>query len=201
MGPHQPHDDQDQSQWITSDRLVLRPLQPSDSTALTEGLGNFDVAKMTGTIPHPYTRFHAEVFIMMMRARRLCRGDYVWAICEPSKVEQLFGVIGLHPCKDGSWELGYWIAPTHWGKGYATHVGELALDFAYQHDLSPIVAGYYADNPASGRVLEKLGFIKTGEELMFGMARGEKMHGFRMRYVPDTLTAHSAPPTDTIEPA
>lgn len=185
MGPHPHFDDQHKDDWVMGQRLILRPLHAHDRDNMAAGLGDYQVSQMTGTIPHPFTRFHAEIFIMMMRARRHCRGDHVWAICEPDRPEHLIGVMGLHPGKKQSWEIGYWLAPEAWGKGYATEAAQLAISFARDNGLKNIHAGYYADNPASGRVLAKLGFVHQSEDNLFSMARGHKAPGIRV-YLPDS---------------
>ena len=74
---------------------------------------------------------------------------------------------------DRDWEIGYWIGKPWWGKGFATELGRGLVDFAAQEfGAGQIIAGHYDDNPASGRVLEKLGFAYTGDaHTEFSMAR------------------------------
>src|SRR3546814_6851772 len=59
-------------------------------------------------------------------------------------------------------ELGYWIARQHWGRGYATEAGRAVLDISAMLGHQRLVASHFLDNPASGRVLQKLGFVATG---------------------------------------
>jgi RimJ/RimL family protein N-acetyltransferase len=77
---------------------------------------------------------------------------------------QLVGTAGLGRRPDGAVELGYWIARPYWGLGYATEAARAVLDIARDSlRLNTLVAGHFLDNPASGRVLEKVGFRPTGE--------------------------------------
>ncbi|WP_336360339.1 GNAT family N-acetyltransferase [Haladaptatus sp. ZSTT2] len=63
----------------------------------------------------------------------------------------------------GSGTLGYWIAPDHWGNGYATEAVSLVCDYGFGHRrLHKLIAYVYDFNTGSQRVLEKLGFTKEG---------------------------------------
>ena len=75
---------------------------------------------------------------------------------------RIVGGIGLTPDERGH-EFGYWLTPDAWGRGYATEAGRAVLD-AGRHALGirQVHAGHFVDNPASGRVLTKLGFRPTG---------------------------------------
>ena len=70
-------------------------------------------------------------------------------------------------------ELGYWLGRPYWGKGLATEAVRGAMTWA-QGDWGRrlILAGHFADNEASGRVLSKCGFLYTGEvQRRFSRAR------------------------------
>ena len=55
-------------------------------------------------------------------------------------------------------ELGYWIGVPFWNRGYATEAAEAVMRFGFDElGLNRIQAGHFARNPASGRVMEKLG--------------------------------------------
>jgi RimJ/RimL family protein N-acetyltransferase len=61
---------------------------------------------------------------------------------------------------DGEVELGYWISKNHWNRGYASEAGRQMLAIATAElKLTRLIAGHFIDNPASARVLEKLGFV------------------------------------------
>jgi len=85
------------------------------------------------------------------------------------------GVLGLFEDDDLAPEAGYWIGRPFWGRGFATEALEGALVWAGKRwKRRALVAGHFADNPASGRVLEKAGFLYTGEtRKRFSKARGE----------------------------
>lgn len=61
------------------------------------------------------------------------------------------------------WEIGWFIHPDHWGKGYATEAARALLDFAFkQVGVHRVVAFCNANNAASARVMEKLGMQRDG---------------------------------------
>jgi RimJ/RimL family protein N-acetyltransferase len=149
-----------QPESIATARLRLRAPRAGDAGRLVELAGDFDVACMTTSIPHPYTREHADDFLRRMEARDRAR-EAVFAIEHPE--EGLVGVVGLHPQDLPGPEVGYWIGRPYWRQGYATEAVSAALDWAsggWGKRLA--VSGHFSDNPASGRVLEKVGFLYTG---------------------------------------
>jgi RimJ/RimL family protein N-acetyltransferase len=155
--------------FYRSERLFLRPAFPEDSREIYEGIRDAGVARMLARAPWPYRQADAQEFCAMPEDPRAPR----FAVTLPAlKGAPIIGVVGFHRKKD---ELcfGYWIARDHWGYGYATEAGRGALEVACALGLKRVVAGHYVDNPASGRVLRKLGFRETGEvRPTFCRARG-----------------------------
>ena len=88
---------------------------------------------------------------------------------------ELVGGIGFGPVPEGGTEIGYWIARSHWGRGYATEAGRAAVAMARDTlRLRKLHSGHFLDNPASGRVLGKLGFRDLGMVVpRFSAGRGE----------------------------
>ena len=75
----------------------------------------------------------------------------------------------------------YWFGRPYWGQGFATEAATAFVSEA--NKLGALNAGHFVDNPASGRVLSKVGFTYTGETLaMFSLGRGESVGCKRMRY-------------------
>lgn len=148
---------------IRTERLFLRPLKIEDAAWVGPESARPEVCRMTSRVPAQNPPLIAEAFILIMRAREQVIGDRVRAICE-ADTGSAVGVIGLNKHETG-WELGYWLMPAAWGQGYATEAARGLCNWAVEHALTPVTAGHYDDNPASGRVLEKLGFAYTGETL------------------------------------
>jgi RimJ/RimL family protein N-acetyltransferase len=130
------------------------------------------VARMTTSIPHPFSRDMAEGFIARMGEADPAREI---ALAVERADGAFMGVIGFHP-KDGlSPELGYWLGRPFCGVGYMTEAVSVALDWAgAAWERRFVTSGHFADNDASARVLTKAGFLYTGEvESRFSVARGE----------------------------
>jgi RimJ/RimL family protein N-acetyltransferase len=155
---------------IETERLTLRPLERGDCTRVAQFLADTDVARMTSSVPAPYPPVAAEGWLMLMRARAPLGEEFVFAIDLEGESEGLIGCIGVH--KRGARTIvGYWIGKPFWGRGFAS---EALIAFVEEAQaLGELEADHFVDNPASGRVLEKAGFIATGVvEPGFSIARG-----------------------------
>lgn len=166
---------------IETQRLRLRPVRMSDARRVARFAGDPEVARMTSSIPTPYFDCAAEGWIMTLNARKSLNAEFVFGI---ERDGELIGTIGAHKgghAKSAGYEIGYWIGKPYWGQGYAT---EALRGFVSEaRALGSLDAGHFADNPASGRVLEKAGFAYTGETMSgFSLARGAKAPVRRMRY-------------------
>ena len=157
---------------LQTSRLVLRPLAPADAAPMTPLAGDAGVARMTTSIPHPFSRDMAEDFIARMQAADHARER----VLTVERADGVFmGVLGIHPNDGQAGELGYWIGRPFWGAGYMTEAVTAALDWARRDwGRRILTSGHFADNLPSGRVLTKADFLYTGEvERRFSLARGE----------------------------
>lgn len=155
-----------------SERLFLRPPFPEDSREVYNGICDAGVVSMLASAPWPYRMADAEQWC----ARGFDPKTPRFLITLPSAPgAPVVGCIGLHEEEDGI-EMGYWIARDHWGRGYATEAGKSVVGIAGALGHRKVLAGHYLDNPASGRVLRKIGFRETGEiRPAFCRARGGEM--------------------------
>jgi RimJ/RimL family protein N-acetyltransferase len=158
--------------FVRTQRLLLRPGWPEDARALFEAITDEGVVRNLAQAPWPYTPEHAEGFL----SRRRDPLDVFCLIFVRTDAEPvLAGGIGLARLPAGEHELGYWLARRHWGKGIATEAARGLLAAARNSlRLRRVVSGHFLDNPASGRVLAKLGFRPTGEIVQrYSAGRGE----------------------------
>ncbi len=153
-----------------TERLLLRPAWPEDADALMRGIADEGVVRNLARAPWPYLPRHAREFVMRGQDARYP----VFLITLPSaEGSKVIGCIGIDPCDSADAELGYWIARDHWGRGYASEAARGALEVARLLGYRQIEAGHFTDNPASGRVLRKAGFLPTGPGgRHFSLARG-----------------------------
>ena len=167
---------------IKTDRLILRPIGDRDAQNISTLAGDIDIARMTSTIPYPYPVISADFFIMTNRENRRRGLCYNYAVTLRDN-DQLMGVVGVfRRGEDTALELGYWIGKPYWNQGYTTEACSAVLREAQQSlGVTRIVAGVFVDNPASLKVLRKLGF-KSLETYgnWFSMARMERSKGVNL---------------------
>ena len=152
-----------------SERLLLRPPWPEDWSQVLGGIADEGVVRNLARAPWPYSAEDARQFVKLpvdpMHPRFLITR---------ARDAALIGCIGID-LTEGEVELGYWIARPYWGQGYATEAGRAVLDVARMLGHERIVASHFLDNPASGRVLAKLGFEATGRVVKrHSCGRGEE---------------------------
>jgi RimJ/RimL family protein N-acetyltransferase len=136
-------------------RLLLRPGFPEDAPALAAAIADEAIVRNLAVVPWPYRLRDAEAFLASPRDPVLPS----LLIFERTSAEpRLIGSCGLGRRPSGAVELGYWIARPHWGRGFATEACSALIDIARTLGLPSLEASHFIDNPASARVLEKLGF-------------------------------------------
>lgn len=158
-------------------RLTLRPFVQADAPRVQELAGDARIAATTAAIPHPYPDGLAEEWIRSHTALAQDGKQYNFAITlagtrTPGRENDWFdtghviGAVSLILSSDpaqGRAELGYWIGVPYWNRGFATEASHAALAFGFQRkELRRILARHTANNPASGRVLQKLGMSHEG---------------------------------------
>ena len=147
---------------LTTERLLLRAFTLADAPDLQRLLNTREVALNTLRIPFPYPDGEAERWIST-HDEAFQRGDMTFAITT-AEDQGLVGAIGLHskPDHDRA-EIGYWIGLPFWGKGFATEAASAVLRHAFETlSLHRIYAMHFTRNPASGRVLQKIGMRHEG---------------------------------------
>jgi RimJ/RimL family protein N-acetyltransferase len=140
-------------------RLLLRPGFPEDAPALAAAIADEAIVRNLATVPWPYRMRDAEAFLATPRDPALPS----FLIFERTTSQpRLVGSCGLGWRPSGGVEMGYWISRPHWGHGFATEACTALIDIARTLDLANLEGSHFIDNPASARVLEKLGFEPVG---------------------------------------
>lgn len=140
-------------------RLKLRPYRKSDVAELLPLIGSREVAATTLRIAHPYTEQDARAFFALAR-----EPDKIWlAVTLRSDGRQIGGIgLRLEPQHQHA-ELGYWLGVPYWGQGYATEAAREMLRYGFEDlGMHRIFATHFKHNPASGRILKKLGMRYEG---------------------------------------
>ncbi|MNC20746.1 putative ribosomal N-acetyltransferase YdaF [compost metagenome] len=148
---------------ITTTRLILRLFEKSDAAAVTKLCNNYNIFKNTLYLPYPYAIEDAFSWIEHHLDHFNANQSYEFAITDREKGE-LYGAIALsNNQKFRNGELAYWIGEEFWGNGYATEAAQAILQFAFvEKQYHKVFARYFRSNPASGRVMRKLGMQQEG---------------------------------------
>ncbi len=153
-------------------RLLLRPGWPEDIDTLFAAINDESLVRNLARAPWPYTRDDAAQFLATPRP--MLQPNFL-IFRRDGQAPHFLGCIGFGDDGYGHIELGYWIAREHWGRGYATEAGRAVLDIARTLGHPEMQAEHFADNPASGKVLRKLGFRPTGRTTSrFSKGRGQE---------------------------
>ena len=163
---------------IRTERLVLRPPLPADAAEIASRIGIRDVAWNLGRAPFPYQISDAEAWVERVPQGWAQDSGYVLVLTHAS--DGVIGCVGLDRKPMDIWEIGYWLGKPWWGRGYVTEAASALMTWAQDaKGIEKFASGHFSDNPASGRVLIKLGFDPCGETEMFGLARGGKHPAIR----------------------
>lgn len=145
--------------FFRSERLFLRPAWPEDCEELIALITEEAVMRDVAAMQWPYTVEDARGFIARPPERLL---PHFFITLPTADGARPIGSIGLGKNGDDV-QIGFWIGHRHWRQGYATEATRAVLCLARAIGHRRIVATHFADNVATTRVLEKAGFVRTGE--------------------------------------
>lgn len=158
---------------LTTARLVLRPFVLADAPAVQRLAGHVEIARSTLLIPHPYPEGAAEEWI---RGHDDYSDNIIFAVALRDGGEAM-GAVGLHvERKHNRAEIGYWLGVPFWGNGYMTEAARAVVGYALtEADLNRVFACHFTRNPASGRVLLKIGMQREGTMRQHLVKWGERV--------------------------
>ncbi len=148
---------------LTTSRLIVRPYQMEDKPELIDLIGDPLVSKPLLIVPYPYTEKDADEWI---NSRQVAfeAGESAQFVVTSKVSGVLLGGCGVIMIpKFNMAEIGYWVGRKFWGQGYTTEAARAVVDWAFDNfGLNRIYARYDVNNPASGRVMQKLGMQSEG---------------------------------------
>jgi [ribosomal protein S5]-alanine N-acetyltransferase len=146
---------------LETTRLRLRPYTEADIVDLLPLIGTREVAATTLRIAHPYTEQDATAFLALSR-----ESGKLWLATTLRSDGRQIGGVGLRiDDQHKHAELGYWLGVPYWGQGYATEAAREILRYGFEDlGLHRIFASHFKHNPASGRILLKLGMRHEGRQ-------------------------------------
>ncbi|AFK20175.1 N-acetyltransferase [Haloferax mediterranei ATCC 33500] len=160
--------------FLEGDRVELRTIESEDTEFLHETINDRRVRQGLAAVD-PVTRSNERDWV----ESRGEGDDINFLICDGGEP---VGTIGLKPPNviNGATEVGYMVAPDHWGNDYATDALRALCGYAFEERrLNKVYANAYETNPASSRVLEKVGFQREGVHREQGFVDGEHVDVFR----------------------
>jgi RimJ/RimL family protein N-acetyltransferase len=170
---------------VRTRRLVLRPVRLDDAEAIRAQIVDWEVMRWLSQPPWPYTLQDATDYI------RSCSPDGLTTTAFAiTRAGALVGVIDMRvnraplPQRGPGPNLGFWLGRAHWGNGYVTEAARGLVACAFAAGVADtIYSGAFADNAASLRVQEKLGFVRDGETLLYARPRGREFPHVNTRLV------------------
>ena len=150
---------------METERLVLRLWHESDAGTLFKYACDPELGPRAGWPPHKRVEDSLEII------RKYFMNDFTWAV-ELKETGEVIGCVGYHPASmsnleigEDQCEVGYWIARPYWNQGICTEALQMVIDHCFKEKGYKVLWGsFFTSNPASGRVMEKCGFVDTGEE-------------------------------------
>jgi len=153
---------------METEKILLRPWLDSDAETLFKYASDPDVGPRAGWPPHQSVEESLEVIRNVFN-----KDTTTWAIVL-KETGEVIGCVGYLPSSASNLkiaeehaEVGYWIARPYWGKGICTEALQMVIDYCFnEKGFTTLWGDYFPSNPASGRVMEKCGFVDTGEETL-----------------------------------
>ncbi|MEU9449445.1 GNAT family N-acetyltransferase [Streptomyces sp. NPDC048277] len=149
---------------ISTERLVLRPLDEDDVPALAEMMNDEQVGAWT-SVPQPYTERDARAWITGTAPAERAEGRGIVLAVTEFLTQRLVGMVHL---RNTDWrvrasEITYIVAPWARGEGYATEAALATAQWLF-HDqkFERMELRTAADNTASQQVAQKIGCISEG---------------------------------------
>ena len=168
---------------LTTPRLRLRPFAAADAARLPALCGDLEVSRTCMRVPHPYGITEARFFLdkvcdggasstqgLTLRDRiiQMKRGagpSLTLAVVKRDG-DELIGCVSLD--RDNFNEtprIGYWLGRAFWRRGYATEAARAIIAHGFDVlGLERVDGTHFLENPASGAVLRKLGFVPVEDE-------------------------------------
>ena len=148
---------------LLTERLLLRSLILEDATDVQRLAGDRDIAATLANMPHPYEDGMAEKWIRSCYEQFEKDEALNFAITLRTDRNLIGGIALRLDQKNERAELGYWIGKPYWNCGYATEAAKAIVAYSFEVlKLNRIYAYHFTRNPASGRVLEKVGMRYEG---------------------------------------
>lgn len=153
---------------LTTQRLTLRPFTLADAPTVQKLGSAYEVAAKTLTMPHPYPDGVAEDWIASHGPDWEKKTGLTLALTlrteDHTTPQEIMGAISLMlTVVHRRAALAYWLGMPYWNNGYMTEAAGAMVKYGFEElQLNRIEAGHHRSNPASGRVMQKIGMQHEG---------------------------------------
>ena len=166
---------------LSTTRLILsQPTVADTEDVILQMNSTSEISENTLTLPFPYHKQHADYWFQMAEFSFKKKEAFVFGIREKENLK-LIGAVGLHlDVTNNKAEVGYWLGKSFWNNGYVSEALQAVLKFGFEElKLNKIYASHFHHNPASGKVLEKNGFVFEAELKQEILKNGKYLDLFR----------------------
>lgn len=140
---------------LLTKKLVLKPITKEDKNNLIRIVKD-PLVKKSYMLPDFNDENEEEKFFEKLMNLSLNNSRFVYGIY----LDRFIGFLNEVSIENDEIEVGYFIDSKEWNKGYATEALKVAIEELFRIGFKRVVAGYFEENPASGRVMEKSGMHK-----------------------------------------
>jgi RimJ/RimL family protein N-acetyltransferase len=155
---------------IVTPRLLLRPSEADDAGRAFDVQSSWEVTRMLRQASWPPDRAVMDEWFASHAGEWTSGRAFRFAVTLEGR---MIGLADIDEVSGATGELGYWLDRSCWGRGYASEAASALVRFAFdQLDLVELVAGHAEDNPASGRILRRLGFEHRRDVKVHSLSRG-----------------------------
>ncbi|NLS17451.1 GNAT family N-acetyltransferase [Rhizobium sp. P40RR-XXII] len=174
---------------IQTARLLLRPTSAADAGRALEIQSDWNVTRMLSNATYPPDLQDIESWFSSHGQEWVDGTAYRFAI---EQTGRMIGIVDVDGIAGVEGSLGYWLERSAWGKAYAFEAAQALIGFVFREvGLTRLESGHASDNPASGRVLTKLGFTPIDARELFSRSRRETI--IQCRYMLEKESLHPGP--------
>ena len=154
---------------IETDRLYLRKFNLDDAKRMSEYRNKSEVAKYQSWHTYSERRAIRRIKELMKKDEfYLPHNDYHLAIVL-KETDVIIGDIFVDVVNKTSFMLGYTLDSVYWGKGYASEMVSVFIEYMHkEYDFKKVMAYAYTNNVRSIKLLERLGFKQFDKSSFFG---------------------------------
>ena len=170
-------------------RLLLRPLRDDDAPALALGVNNLNVSRNLARVKFPYTLQDAEAYIASQR--NFEPHSLVCGIAFRAAPDELIGVVSYeYGTNKNDAVFGYWLRECCWKMRIMSEAASALVHHAFtQGQVNTLLSDYHNDNPNSGRILQRLGFVETQHTMSFCLAENRNVPSTQLKLTAEAWAA------------